>query len=252
MPARRPLRTRFGRDIVTEFLPPRRPSRDVVILCTGMPNIPKHHAYLEKFSQAGYWAFHPHYRGTWESDGQFLRRSPHEDIRDVMDGLSRGWETFTLDRAQKFRLNPRRIILIAGSFGGPAALLNSRDPRVKKVVALSPVVDWRVMGKREPLGKLKLYVRAAFGQGYRFADSDWAKLQKGNFYNPTTNQEAIDAKKVLLIHAKDDDTVPAWTVRAFAKETSSRLVMLSQGGHFSTHGLLDPKLWLKIRRFIRS
>ena len=168
-----------------------------------------------------------------------------------MEGLSRGWKTLTLDRVQKFRIKPRKIILLAGSFGGPAALLNSRDPRVTRVVAVSPVVDWRVMGKREKLPKLKQFIRVAYGNGYRFSDSDWEKLQMGNFYNPMTNQQAIDAKKVLLVHARNDEVVPARTVEKFSAETGCRLIMLTHGGHLSTRGILEPNLWPKIRAFLK-
>ena len=35
--------------------------------------------------------------------------------------------------------------MIGGSFGGAAALLASLDPRVKKVIANCPVVDWSIL-----------------------------------------------------------------------------------------------------------
>src|SRR3989344_3616458 len=86
------FRTRFKKDIVCEFLPPARKSSRVVILCGGMPAYTgRKDALMEFFARKGYWVFLPRYRGSWESGGQFLKRSPHEDIIDVINGLSRGF-----------------------------------------------------------------------------------------------------------------------------------------------------------------
>jgi hypothetical protein len=80
------FRPRFKKEIVVEFLPPARPGKRqrVIILCDGMPSIPRKQALVEYLSTKGYWVFYPRWRGAWESGGQFLERSPHEDILDVV------------------------------------------------------------------------------------------------------------------------------------------------------------------------
>ena len=85
------FRTRFARDIVTEFLPPARAlgtraskRQRAIILCDGMPSIPRKQPLAEFLSSKGYWVFYPRYRGAWESGGLFLERSPHLDILDVI------------------------------------------------------------------------------------------------------------------------------------------------------------------------
>lgn len=85
------LRTRFKRAIVTEFLPPVRSGKTqkVIILCDGMPSIPSKQPLATFLSGKGYWVFYPRYRGGWESGGMFLEKSPHEDILDVIGGLSK-------------------------------------------------------------------------------------------------------------------------------------------------------------------
>jgi hypothetical protein len=72
------------RDIVTEFLPPARTGKRqrAIILCDGMPSIPRKQPLAEFLSAKGYWVFYPRYRGAWESGGEFLARSPHLDILD--------------------------------------------------------------------------------------------------------------------------------------------------------------------------
>ena len=139
------LRTRFKKEIVTEFLPPRKKSSKVIILCSGMPSVPYKPDLMEFFSKKGYWVFYPRYRGSWESGGQFLKISPHQDIIDVIDSLPKGFKDAWGGKIYKVR--PSKICLFGGSFGGPAAILASLDKRVNKVIAVSPVVDWKAPSK---------------------------------------------------------------------------------------------------------
>ena len=65
------FRARFKRDIVTEFLPPARSGKiqKAIVLCDGMPSIPRKQPLAEFLSEKGYWVFYPRYRGAWESGG---------------------------------------------------------------------------------------------------------------------------------------------------------------------------------------
>src|SRR6516225_2161882 len=79
------FRTRFKNEIAAEFLPPVRSGvQKVIILCDGMPSIPRKQMLAEFLSKKGYWFVYPRYRGAWESDGTFLAKSPHLDILDVI------------------------------------------------------------------------------------------------------------------------------------------------------------------------
>ena len=80
-------RTRFKKDIVAEFLPPSRKlkKQKVIIICDGMPSIPSKQLLMKFLSKKGYWVIFPRYRGAWESDGEFLDKSPHEYIIDIID-----------------------------------------------------------------------------------------------------------------------------------------------------------------------
>jgi hypothetical protein len=48
-----------------------------------MPSIPTKQPLVEFLSKKGYWVFYPRWRGAWESGGQFLQRSPHEEMRSI-------------------------------------------------------------------------------------------------------------------------------------------------------------------------
>lgn len=244
------LRTRIKRDIVCEFLPPalagaRHRSR-AIILAGGTPGYPgRREALMQFLAQKGYWTFVPRYRGTWESGGSFLRIPPHRDILDVVDELPRGFRD--LWSGKGYRVSRPEVYLIGSSFGGAAVILASRDPRVRRAVAFSPVTDWRA----EQIGTMQRFTREAFGNGYRGTVRDWRKLESGAFSNPAHEAKSIDGAKLLIFHAKDDTIVSAKTSATFARATGAQLVLLPRGGHLSLSNTMTLAFWKKIRVFLK-
>ncbi len=248
------FRTRFAREIVCEFLPPGRPRKKsrVIILCDGMPGIPRKKPLVEFLSRQGYWVFYPRYRGAWESDGEFLARSPHEDVLDVISGLAKPLTELAF--GTKFDVSLDEIFVIGGSFGGAVALLSSLDSRVKKVIANCPVVDWSILKEEEKTETNKpyaTYLHQAFGHAYRMKARNWNKLYDGKFFNPSHHTGEIDASKILMYHAKDDPHVPSWSVEKFAKTTGVKLKLLKRGGHLKTEFVVK-KYWREIEKFFSS
>ncbi len=250
------FRTRFQREIVTEFLPPVRAGKvpRVIILCDGMPSIPRKQPLAEFLAGKGYWVFYPRYRGAWESGGEFLKRSPDLDILDVVGGLSKEFRELAFGR--RFRVaSGFEAFVIGGSFGGAAALLCSLDPRVKKVIANCPVVDWAILSREQKKETSNPsyagYIREAFGNGYRLSDRNWKKLSDGEFYNPSHHAAEIIASKVVMFHAQDDPYIPYRSVVKFAESTGVKLKLLRRGGHLSTD-LIVRKYWKQIRGFFRG
>jgi dipeptidyl aminopeptidase/acylaminoacyl peptidase len=249
------FRTRFQREIVTEFLPPRRTRKiqRVIIACDGMPSIPRKQPLAEFLSGKGYWVLYPRYRGAWESGGEFLQTSPHLDILDVIDGLRKEFRDIAF--GSPFRVTPDEIFVIGGSFGGAAAILASMDPRVKKVIANCPVVDWGILPREQKKEtsnpNYAEYIREAFGQGYRLSDRNWNKLRDGQFFNPVYHADEIDGAKIMMFHAQDDPYVPYRTVEKFAKRTGAKLKLFRRGGHLSTD-MIVRKYWRQISQFLTS
>ena len=215
--------------------------------------MPRKQALAEFLARKGYWVFYPRWRGAWESDGQFLEKSPEEDLRDVIDELPGGVREAAFGK--KFKLSPDEIFVIGGSFGGTAAILASLDARVKKVIANCPVVDWSILGKEQKKETSNpnyvSYIRQAFGNGYRLSERNWNKLHSGAFYNPVHHVRELTAEKILMFHAKDDPYVPWRSVSRFAEKTGIRLHLFARGGHLSTE-MVVRKYWGRIGRFFAS
>lgn len=253
--ARSMFRTRFKNEIVAEFLPPSRPRKkqNLILLCDGMPSIPRKQSLSEFLAAKGFWVIYPRYRGAWESGGEFLAKSPHEDILDVLDELPKELEEIAF--GQRFRLAPDQVFVIGGSFGGAAAILLSLNPRVKRVVANCPVVDWSILDTAEKAETSKPsyadYIRQAFGNAYRLSDKNWQKLQTGTFYNPWHYRNEIDGSKVLMFHAIDDPNVPYARTRTFAGITGAKLKTLKRGGHISTDYVVR-RYWVQVKKFFES
>jgi dipeptidyl aminopeptidase/acylaminoacyl peptidase len=249
------FRTRFKDEIVAEFMPPLRPRKNqrLIILCDGMPSIPRKQSLAEFLAGKGFWVIYPRYRGAWESGGEFMAKSPDQDIVDILDELPT--ELKEIAFGQRFRLAPDRVFVIGGSFGGAAAILLSLDPRIKRVVANCPVVDWSILDKAEKAETSKSnyadYIRQSFGNGYRLSDANWGKLRGGTFYNPWHHRNEIDGSKVLMFHAKDDPNVPYQRTREFAKLTRAGWKSIERGGHISTDSVVR-RYWVQIKKFFES
>jgi pimeloyl-ACP methyl ester carboxylesterase len=247
------FRTRFKKEIVAEFLPPARTSKrqDVIILCDGMPSIPRKQPLVEFLSAKGYWVFYPRWRGAWESGGQFLERAPHEDILDIVGELPKGFQELAFGR--RFACSPKRVFVIGGSFGGAAAILSSLDQRITKVIANCPVVDWAILRKEQKKEtsnpSYPAYIRAAFGNGYRLSAANWNKLHGGVFYNPAHHLRELTPSKILIFHAKDDPYIPWKLVDGFARRAGVKLKLLSRGGHLRTEYVVR-KYWRAIKQFL--
>jgi esterase/lipase len=249
------FRTRFKKEIVAEFLPPARTLKKqrVIILCDGMPSVPRKQPLAQFLSQKGYWVFYPRWRGAWESDGQFLELPPQQDLSDIMDELPKGVRESAFGK--KFKLFPDEIFVIGGSFGGAAAILSSLDPRVNKVIANCPVVDWNILAeaqKKETSNKsYPAYIHEAFGNGYRLSEKNWNKLRSGVFYNPAHHVKELTPAKILIFHAKDDPYIPWRSVSGFAEATGIKLRLLARGGHLRTEHIVQT-YWPQIKRFFES
>lgn len=244
-----PLRVRLAGEIVAEIVLPVRQTGRVAIIATGLPSSPSKGELLHFLADQGYVAISPRYRGTWESEGYFLDQSPAQDIADVIDALAKDQSMTDLLTGQQISIQTKVFHLFGFSFGGPAVILNSTHPRVKKVIAVSPVLDWSKEGEDEPFEKHVAFVTSGFGGAYRLRyQSDWQKLAQTDFYNPFTQTHRIDGRKIFILHARDDRVVPCEPAFEFVAKTNASSYFKPHGGHQLR--LTHRFLWKKIAPFL--
>ena len=185
--------------------------------------------------------------GEW---GQFLRMSPEKDVIDVVNALVRSKKIISLWDEREYIFSAKEIFLCGVSFGGTAVLLAANHPKVKKVIAISPVTDWRVESKIEKLSWMKEALRESFGEAYRYKSADWDKLARGGFFNPIEKVKELPGKKIFILHAEDDLSVPVRTVKAFVKKTRSTFWLRKRGGHFSLAETTRLRTYRRLKKFL--
>lgn len=245
------IRTRFAKDIVAEVFFPEKQTGKVAILAIGAPSGSSKKEVLQFLSSHGYVAVFPRYRGTWESDGWFLEQSPAQDIHDVVVELEKKHGVTNIATGEVLSVKVQVVHLFGGSFGGPAVLLNTHLPIVKKVVAVSPVIDWQAEGEDEPFDEFVRYSCVGYGGAYRTKrKSDWQKLVQTDFYNPLAHTGKMIGKKVFILHAKDDTNVPVDPVIPFAEKIGAAYYLKPHGGH--RIDMTHLFIWKKIEAFLKK
>jgi len=241
--------TTFKNEIVAEFLPPKNlTSKKVIILCDGLPSMPDKNKLVKFLAKKNYWVFHMRYRGTWESSGEFLVNSPVQDVLDIIDELSKGFSEVW--GGQEFKVDPESVFVMGASFGGTTALMSSLDSRIKKVVAICPLVDWKDESGEESNDYLKNILRQGYPGSYRFSKENWDKLVKTDFFNPIDYADKFDSSKILSIHAKDDKIVMYSGVEKFMKKIGVQFITRKKGGHLSSSIIMNFFIFRKIKKFL--
>lgn len=243
-------RARFAKNIVAEFWAPRRPSSKAVILYDGCPSVPSKERVAKFFVRKGYWVFHPRYRGTWESGGEFLKKSPADDVDLVIGAIEKGfrdtWSGIT------YYLDIREFIIVGASFGGTQAILASRNSKATKAIAIAPVVDWSVETREEPFAVFLRQVCDGFPGAYRCPKKNFKKLLTKKFYNPVDWAPVLNGKKLFLVHAKDDPSVPYLPTKRFARNIGATYVERARGGHLSSLIVTERAMWKKVKMFLQK
>jgi pimeloyl-ACP methyl ester carboxylesterase len=247
------IRTRLAQDIICEVAFPDRQQGKIALVCGGAPGTPPNKMVLEFLASKGYVAFGIRYRGTWESEGSFLSHSPAKDTKDIIDYLVEKKGIVDAWSGEKIPLKIKYIDLFGGSFGGPAVLLNSKHNKVRKVIALAPVIDFRVSGEGETFEDFVRFSHSGFGDAYRVKNkSDWNKLLLTDFYNPITMLDHIDPQKCFVIQALDDDVCPPENVKKLLSQISIQTYFKPKGGHLGTSNIPQLFFWKKIDRFLHK
>lgn len=253
----RPLRTRFAKDIVAEVTMPAKQTGNILILLSGVPSSPNKPDMLDFWTKKGYTCILPRLRGTWESDGEFLKDSPEEDVFDIVNELTsknfKGIKTIEEPFVETIhKIKVKSIYIVGASFGGTGAVLASSHKKVKKVVALAPVLDWSVDSPDEPFEFFEKFTAFAFGGAYRAKAISWKKMQQNKLYSPVAVSNKLPGEKICILHAQDDCVVPIDPLYSFVRDTNCNFKEYKTGGHVGLNESRKLKYYKEIEKFFAS
>ena len=220
----KPVLSRHG-DVVFEFLSSKKMSKNFVVLCEGIPSVPNRRELMQRLSDAGWNVLYPRYRGTWESAGNFLERSPQEDIQQLCRALRVG---LTI---QKTIYQAEKISLLGSSFGGGVALSLANDRYIDRVIALSPVVDFAA--SKDLLLSLQEYLQNQYPGAYRFSSSDWMRLSDGELLKPIEHIDAVSSQKIRVFAGSQDSEILLADLQRFCERVNVLLVSYEDQSHLS-------------------
>ncbi|RME31304.1 alpha/beta fold hydrolase [Candidatus Woesearchaeota archaeon] len=192
---------------------------DAVVYCPGLPSSPHYPRLLKQLQARGYVGVALRYRGTWESAGRFLERTPVADVQAVLRMLRRGGFT-ELFGGTRVRLNVRNIFLVGSSFGGLVALQALKKPaiKVKKAVLLAPVISFAALGGPESHEAHARVLVRAWPNAYRFNSSSYGRLVRDELIGDgMARLRALAGKQLLIFHSRNDPVVSIAQSRRFVR-----------------------------------
>lgn len=238
--------------IIFEFTPPENFSQGIIILCEGLPSVPGRKDLMTMLANKGFIVVFPRYRGTWESGGEFLRTPPTRDIEDILQVIQSG-VIVELYSNRNIKIPNSHICLLGSSFGGSVALSLAKNKDIHKIVALSPIVDFKKhnnLNNEENLISAGNFIKRAFGQGYRFKDERWIEMIKGKIFNPPQKLDQKTADKILIGYGKLDHQVNYKKIKDYASNNKIKQIMeVSNKGHLTFSNLSDVE-WNKITEWL--
>jgi esterase/lipase len=218
----KPLRLKIDK-MVVEYINPM--ASKAIIILDGIPSVPQGERLMNIFASQGYCSFFPRYTGTWESEGEFLDKNPVSEIENlikkIISGITLGNKTFV----------SKNIVILGSSFGGAIALSISSLPEIKRVIALSPVIDFTQVPGLETLSP---FLKKFYPGAYRYSLRNWKKLINGELISPKKNLGKIrNPERYLILGGAKDEEIKKDELIKIGKEFRILVRIYNDLGHIS-------------------
>lgn len=196
-------------------------SKKALILLDGLPVSKSRSRLMIHLSKMGYSVFYPSYLGTKLSKGKFLENSPTIEIDLLITRLSENFQR------KKFQ----EINILSSSFGAAVAACIKKQELIKKVVLLSPVINFKKINNIEAL---EAHLITNHKDDYRFESKKWKLLINNKVLNPEialTNTKYRSKFKVYI--GDSDDQINPKYVLNFTRKLGIKFELLKNTGHIS-------------------
>ncbi len=211
-----------------------------VLLLHGLPGYEHNGDLAQSIRRAGWNVLLFHYRGTWGTAGTFSQSSAIEDTAEAIRFLR------DAANAAKYRIDPRRLVVLGHSFGGfLAGYEGSHDPNITAVGMISAVNLGKVNADpKEREIRLKRWetqlhpVRGAtaselFSEAERHAN-DWDYVRWA---------DALRGRPVLLVEADDQNHADMEALAAALQQKGA--VALQHRDVATDHSFSDHRIALQ-------
>lgn len=176
-----------------------------VTLLHGYPGNEKNLDLAQDLRSAGFNVLFFHYRGAWGSEGEYGLTNSIDDVAAA--------QTMLRSRAEAYRVNPERLILMGHSMGGFAALQSAaRDERIGCVAALASA-DVGAMARAFAASPEARSGFAAYSDSLQML-SGWSGEKalteieaNAASFEVANLAPALAGKRVLLVAADQDEAV---------------------------------------------
>lgn len=224
---------------------------DVLVMCYGCPSHPFDHsaALMGEYLDAGYALAYPEYLGTWGSGGTCTLGNAVDTVGMVLDALRSGGAVEIRHR-ETLSWRVRRIAFFGASFGGSVALVAAARFAPNAVIAVSPVIDWRLHGagpdREEDLSATYDVIEQGYANLWRIDRHTYNDLRLGRLdLNPADHVERLARIPALFVHADDDPQVSNRNTRALAERLRAlgaphRFDFPEGGGHLILYHMGRP------------
>ncbi len=212
--------------IFFEYLIPKNKTGKIpfIILCEGLPAKPCQNKLMNILVDLGYGVLYPRYGGTWESEGVFLERKPGEEIsylaEKLLNGLVLGGTNITA----------KKITLIATSFGASVALSIAENKNINKIIALSPILNFKNLPS---LDSLRKFLQKMYSTTYRFTASTWENLASGECVPSASSVNKKSVSKIFLFGGYEDKEISPIELMTWGKKIGISSCLYKNMGHLS-------------------
>jgi pimeloyl-ACP methyl ester carboxylesterase len=221
--------------------------KPVLVCCHGCPSHPYDHtpARFESYADKYLLAF-LHYEGTWESDGVCTLQNAVDSVLQVANHLRSG-EGNDLRSGESIRWSIGEVFLIGASFGGSVVLVSAaKDPLIKRVVAIAPVVSFEDHDdgsfEEEDLALTWKAISNAWRHLWRVDKEHWDRMVSGAAdLNPVQYTNVLMEKNVLIVHGTADNSIAYQRSAAFIDHIGGNLHLVEGASHLGLYALEDVR-----------
>lgn len=232
------------KNIILEFIPSAiKKIKGVIIICPGLPDVPKYKSLMHILANQGFYVIQPRYKGTWESGGTFANHSPVKDVENIINYITKN-KLIELYSYKAFNIKKYKLFILGSSFGGTVALSLIKNKKISKIVSLSPIVNFKTHDNSEEQDLIWLgsFIQRAFFNAYRFSIKDWKKMMKGELFNPVQKLPADLAKKLMIFYDESDPVIDYRQIEEYISANNIKFFKVNGVGHLSFSKLSNKHL----------